>query len=185
MSENDELKGEIDKIKNFAEKFDSPYKEIIFEKLLEKELIELKSFKYPKEVHAEDIESKIAELCKCAKVSKESLLKLFYFEDEKLKPIFDIKRNTAKEKQIDSTLAILCVRYYLLGKNSISSIELRGMLKDLGISSLTNMATNLSEAKGLIIGEGVPGSQNFIYKITQPGIKRGLEIIRGLSNDDE
>jgi hypothetical protein len=51
----------------------------------------------------------------------------------------------------------------------------------LGIKSLVNLSTNLSEYKQFILPKGKPKSKEFSYEITLPGIKKGLEIIKELS----
>jgi len=58
------------------------------------------------------------------------------------------------------------------------------MLEEAGIESLGNLSTNLKKTdyKKYIRPDGISGSPEFSYKITEPlGIEEGLKIIRDIA----
>lgn len=100
------------------------------------------------------------------------------FTDDSFRIIGDIEGASEGDKQRNASVVILTVRYYCIDDREISSGDLRSMLQDLGIGSLVNMATNLNLVKNFIIKIGQPGSTSTKYRITDPGIREGLRLIR-------
>ncbi|MFH1774527.1 MAG: hypothetical protein ABH874_06175 [Methanobacteriota archaeon] len=123
----------------------------------------------------------IKKLAADAGITEEQLKHVFDFEEEDLNLIAAIEGNEA-EKQCRATICILTALDYCYGKDIIESKILRKKLEKLGISSLNNLSTNLAKFANFIVPKGEPGSPNFCYKITLPGKKKGLEIIRELAS---
>lgn len=129
----------------------------------------------------ESIENKIKKLSEAAALSKDTLKNIFHFEDDYIILLCNIEGKNEAEKQLKATLVILTAYNHLYDKDRILSKDLVDKLKYLGIGSLVNLSTNLRKYRQYIIPLGKQGSSNFSYKITHPGIQKGLEIINELS----
>jgi len=88
-------------------------------------------------------------------------------------------------KQQNSALIILTIQYYCFNNREILSGDLRKQMSDLGIISLINMSSNLSLMKSFIVKTGLRGSHDTKYRITDPGIRKGLELIKEMLNKSE
>lgn len=137
--------------------------------------------KPPKEIGL-DIE-KCIKLSKDAGITEEQLRCVFDFEEVDLSLITTMLggKNEA-EKQFRATASILTTFHYCYNKDEIRSQDLRKKLEWLGIKSLANLSINLANYKQFILPKGKPKSPEFAYKITYPGIKKGLEIIKELAS---
>jgi len=125
-----------------------------------------------------DIEKGIEILSKDAGITKEQLRCIFDFEKEDLNLIINIVGKNEAEKQFKTTLCILTAYHYCYGRDETRSQDLRKKLEWLGIKSLGILSVNLAKYKQLILPKGKPKSPEFRYKITYPGIRKGLEIIK-------
>lgn len=134
-----------------------------------------------KEISA-DIERHIEELSKDAGITEEELRCVFDFEKEDLNLITTVEGKNEAEKQLKATICILTAYHYCYGRDEISSQDLRKKLQWLGIKSLQTLSSSLTNYKQLILPKGKPKSPKFAYKITYPGIKKGLEIIKELAS---
>jgi hypothetical protein len=128
-----------------------------------------------------DIGTVIEKLSKDAGIPEERVRHVFDFEDEDLNLIATVEGKNEDEKQFKATVCILTAYHYCYGRDEIKSQDLRKKLAWLDIKSLVNLSTNLAKYKRFIIPKGKPRSPEFSYKITIPGIKKGLEIIKELS----
>jgi len=128
-----------------------------------------------------DIGADIGKLSKDAGINEEQLRHVFDFEKEDLSLIVTVEGKSEIEKQFKATVCILTAYHYCYNSDEIKSQGLRKKLEWLGIKSLVNLSSNLANYKQFVLPKGKPGSPKFSYKITFPGIKRGLEIIKELS----
>lgn len=135
----------------------------------------------PKKETVAGIEEGIEKLSQDTGISKEQLRYVFEFEKEDLVLITAIEGKNESEKQFKATICILTAYHYCYDSDEIKSQDLRKKLQWLGIASLVNLSTNIAEYKQFILPKGKPKSKEFSYKITLPGIKKGLKIIKELS----
>lgn len=120
-----------------------------------------------------ETEDGIKKLSKATRLDEDQLKYVFHFDGDGFTIIAPIKGNQA-EKQLKATLCTLTVNDCMYGKNDITSGDLRSILEELGIGSLTNLSTNLRSQRQFII------AKNSNYKLTHPGKAEGLNIIREL-----
>ena len=135
-----------------------------------------------KKIEKKAIRECLEKFSKDVGISEEQLMYIFNFGEDDLGLITVIKGKKESEKQIKATLCILTAYHYCYDSDEIRSQDLRKKLEWLGITSLVHLSLNLTKYKQFIISRGVPKSPNFSYKITYPGIKKGLEIIKELSD---
>lgn len=102
------------------------------------------------------------------------------FTENEFRIIVNIPGKSEGDKQRNASLIILTVLYYCKNQRDIKSSDLRDILRDLGIGSLVNMATNLKIDSSYWVLKGEPSSKLFYYRITTPGIQKGLEIIKSM-----
>lgn len=133
-----------------------------------------------KEISA-DIERHIEELSKDAGITEEQLRCIFDFEKADLNLITTVEGKNEAEKQFKATVCILTAYHCCYDRDEIRSQDLRKKLEWLGIKSLGNLSVNLANHKLFILPKGKTKSPEFSYKITYPGIKKGLEIIKELT----
>lgn len=127
----------------------------------------------------ESTEHKIKKLSEATKLTEDSLKHVFHFEKNDVTLLCKINGNNEREKQLKTTLLILTAYHFLYGKDEILSKNLIEKLKYLGIGSLQNLSRNLKKHKQFImVGKG---SSTFSYKITYPGIQKGISIINELT----
>ena len=180
----EDLRKKVDEAKKIIEKLDlnEPYKSeafgAILTQLLLKEKVEEKLEEKPKRVEIE-LEKRIEKLAKSASVTIDKLKQIFDFEEDDL-ILLTVGEETEKEKQVQATLLILTGLSYCYGKREIVVADLKRKLERLGIAALQNLSTNLSEYPQFVVPKGKRGSRKFGYKITIPGEKEGLTIIRKL-----
>lgn len=122
-------------------------------------------------------------LSRKAGISKDQLKNIYHFDEKTIIPLTKAKGTTLKETQFKNTLAILTVYHFCYGKDSIRSQQLRKMLERIEIGSLTNLGKNLLSYKKYLIGEGKTRSPDFTYKITHPGIQKGIKIIKEMETE--
>ena len=165
---------EFEKIKKTLEEHENRLKKLenLFEEEKEKPIKKI----------GVDIEECIKKLSKDADINVEEIRHIFDFNKEDVKLIKVIKNKKESEKQCKATVCVLTVYHYCYGKNEIKSRDLRKKLEWLGIKSLGNLSINLSHYKQYIIPVGKSGSPAFSYKITYPGIKKGLKNIKELAS---
>lgn len=84
-----------------------------------------------------------------------------------------------KIKQVNSALIYLTVKQLVFDSSSADSSELINMMRRLGIGSLPNLALNLANERRYFTAETNPGRAS--YKITVPGLQRGLELLKELA----
>lgn len=123
-------------------------------------------------------EGRMEKLCEDAGITEEELKCVFDFEEEDLSLIATVEGKSEAVKQFKASVGILTAYHYCYRKDEIRSQDLRKKLEWSGIRSLGNLSANLANYKQLIRPKGKSGSPQFSYKITFPGIKKGLEIIR-------
>jgi len=129
----------------------------------------------------EGLEERIQKFAKDVGISVENLRKVFDFGETNLSLIAIIDGKGEEEKQLKAALCILTAYHYFLSRDDIVAENLRDKIKNLGIKSLTNLSTYLRRYPNFIICNVRSGSNTSTYKITYPGIKRGLELIKELS----
>lgn len=133
-------------------------------------------------IRAKDLETKIKKLCNDVKIERSDFDSLFFIKGQELTLLIVPEGKNEEEKQLQITLCSLTVQDYLFELDFIKSYDLNVKLKKLGIRSLVNLSTNLKKHKQLLIPEGKSKSRNFGFRITIPGKKRGLDIIKELLN---
>jgi len=136
----------------------------------------------PTEEIGVNIEKGIEKLSGDAGISEEQLRSVFDFEEEDLSLIATVEGKNEAEKQFKATICILTAYHYCYDRDETRSQDLRKKLEWLGIKSLGILSANLAKYKQLIRPKGKSRSPQFAYKITYPGIKKGLEIIKGLAS---
>jgi len=129
------------------------------------------------------IDAQIKKFCSEIGISKEQLKSVFDISENDVVFITEMTGKNEIERQFNTTVCILTAYHYLFGEDIIKSKDLREKLKWLGIKSLGNLSMNLAKYKKYIIPIGKPASPAFSYKITYPGIKEGLDIIRSLPSE--
>jgi len=129
------------------------------------------------DINAEECFQKLS---KAVGIDKGKIKYIIDFEESDFFILVNIKGDSAAEKQINATLCILTIYNYCYETKEIESEILKNKLENLGITSLGNLNINLKKFRNFIIPRGKPRSHNFSYKITIPGINRGLEIIKEL-----
>ena len=75
---------------------------------------------------------------------------------------------------------MLTAKHYIKNEREINVPELKKTLEDLGIRSLVNLSTNLKGFENFIIMKGSKGSKSTSYRITNPGVTQGVELIQGM-----
>jgi len=128
-----------------------------------------------------DIEKCIENLSTDAGITKERLRCIFDFEKEDLNLITTFAGKKEAQKQFKATVCILTAYHCCYGRDEIRSQDLRKKLEWLGIKSLGNISASFANYKQFILPKGKAKSPKFSYKITYPGIKKGLEIIKELA----
>lgn len=126
------------------------------------------------EIRPFDIKKIAAEL----RLEKKFLESAIDFDGSDAHILIEIPGKKEWEKQLNATLIIMTLRY--VGKNDreILAINLKKELMDLGIGT-ANLATTLkSEASKYITRKTTRGSHDSKYRLTNPGRKRGLEILK-------
>jgi hypothetical protein len=163
--------------------------EVILNNLLSGKVVTptIKLTAVPKQTITEQKELKFEpeKLASALEVELERLRNIIDFSDDDFHIIVNIPGNTDSDKQKNSALIILTIRYYCLGDREIPSNELRNRMRDLGIGSLINMASNLNSIRNFIIRCGKPRSPATRYRITDPGIREGLRLLKQLLQKSE
>lgn len=126
-------------------------------------------------------EDKIQKLANDAGITLEKIKAVFDFGPEDLNLISLVTGKNEEEKQLKATLCVLTGYNHCYNSDSILSQKIRLKLEKLGIKSLANLSTNLANYPNYIVCNIEKGSKASSYKITYPGIKRGLEIIKDLA----
>lgn len=127
-------------------------------------------------------------LCKHVGVDENQLGHIFYYEDDQLEFVCPIEGKSIAEKQFNGTILVLTFYHFWKNTNKIKSTELRKILEKEKKLNLNNFSTNLkkSEYMKYIRPDGVNGSHDFSYKITNPlGIEKGLEILKKFISPEE
>jgi hypothetical protein len=128
------------------------------------------------------------DLCERLGINEIQLGHILYYEDDLLEFVCPIEGKSNAEKQFNGTIIILTFYHFWKNVNKIKSQELRKILQKEKKLSLNNFSTNLkkNEYMKYIRPDGVNGSHEFSYKITNPlGIEKGLEIIKNLISVEE
>jgi hypothetical protein len=110
----------------------------------------------------------------------EKINNLIHFENNDVVLLFNIPGKSNNEKQINATLLILTLTKLKFNKDEIASKELTKKLKTLGIGSLSILSNNLKQQRQYFVTSGAKGSINFSYKITIPGLNKGIELFKNL-----
>lgn len=146
---------------------------------------QIKSFKQSNQNNEEKNKSKFPlNFCERANIDENQLGHVFYYEEDNLELVCTIEGKSNVKKQFRGALIILTFYYFWKGIKKIKSQDLRKMLEEAGIESLGNLSTNLKKTdyKKYIRPDGISGSPEFSYKITEPlGIEEGLKIIRDIA----
>lgn len=164
---------EITEIKKILEKHEERITKL-------ENFIQVKEEKPIKEIVV-DREERMEELSSKVGITKERLRCVFDFDKDDLTLIVDIEGKNEGERQLKAAVCILTAYHYCYARDTVKSQDLRKKLQWLGIKSLANLSSNLSEYKQFIIPKGKSKSKDFSYKITLPGLKKGTEIIKELS----
>lgn len=141
----------------------------------------LKGKEQPPEITS--IDAKIKKICSEISINEEQLKSIFDISENDVRLITEMTGKNESEKQFKATVCILTAYHYLFERDIIKSKDLREKLKWLGIKSLVNLSTNLAKYKKYIISIGKRSSTDYSYKITYPGTKEGLNIIKSLSSE--
>lgn len=138
------------------------------------------TFHEPKEI----IESEgngFERLSKDSGLTSEELREMFQIYEDDIIILKDIPGSTP-EKQLKASLLLLTFKRYLYNTTELEASELKKFLEKLAIGSLSILSANLKKYKSYIITKGKAGSNKYKYVITIPGLKKGIEIIKELSN---
>lgn len=120
----------------------------------------------------------IEKLARFLKSSSKDVCNIISFEEgEEFTFLFSIDGKNEPEKQLNATLCILTVFYYCYDQDEIATNNLKQKLEFLGIKSLDHLSHNLKKHKKLFILKGKARSSKFNYKVTQPGLNAGLNIL--------
>ncbi|MBS3105140.1 hypothetical protein J4234_02700 [Candidatus Woesearchaeota archaeon] len=113
-------------------------------------------------------------------VTEQQITNIFDLDGESIRIIGAIPGNTDSKKQRNATLILLTAKHYIKNEREINVPELKKTLEDLGIRSLVNLSTNLKGFENFIIMKGSKGSKSTSYRITNPGVTQGVELIKGM-----
>lgn len=117
-------------------------------------------------------------------IVQDQLENVLNFEKNDFKVVANINGENEIEKQIKASLIILTANYYCYEKEEINSRELASKLRWLGIKSLANLNKNLKRKECQpfirIVGKG----NNTAYQILNPGLKKGIEIMKEMANEE-
>lgn len=128
----------------------------------------------------------IKKLIEDVNVSEEQFYSLFDIEGTKANILDPPKGKNSSEEQFMNSTLLLILNYYLTGSYEMSSSILRKRLEEHGVGSLVNLSTNLNIKKRYILRKaGKKGNTNTFYKLTFPGIKGGLHLIKKLAGENE
>lgn len=127
-----------------------------------------------------------ARLVENAGINMDDLSRVIDFTSDNFHIIANVPGDNEGDKQRNAALILLTANFYCRNQREMLSMDLRDAMKDLCISSLVNMATNLGVKSNKIYlrREGIQGSKNTKYIVTTPGIQKGLELIRSLAKGD-
>ncbi len=164
--------------------------EVVLNNLI-KSSIEEKNISYSEKPKSKDVVNKSMD-----KLNKDNLLNALNMSDIQLNNIVDFDDNDFRilpriqgkseaKRQQQATLIILTVKYYCYDDREINTSELKNKLRNMGIKSLENMATNLKDFENYIIKKGEQRSPATLYRVTDPGIKEGLKLIKELGGNYE
>lgn len=121
-----------------------------------------------------------------AEVTEEQFYSLFDVEGKQVNILDPPKGKNSSEEQFMNSVLLLVLNYYLTGSHELHSSVLRKKLEAHGVSSLVNLSTNLNIRKRYIFRKpGKKGNTDTFYKITFPGIKEGLDLIKRLSSEND
>lgn len=127
-------------------------------------------------------------LCERAGIDEIQLGHIFYYEDDKLEFVCPIEGGSDGEKQFNGTISVLTFYHFWKGMDKLKSQDIREILKTEKNFPVNNFSKNLqkTEYKKYIRPDGVKGSHDFSYKITNPlGIEKGLEILKKFISPEE
>lgn len=141
----------------------------------------LKGTDKPPEITSTD--AKIKKSCSEIGIKEEQLKSVFDISEKDVTLITEMAGKKESEKQFKATVCILTAYHYLFERDIIKSQDIKENLEWLGIKSLSNLSKNLAKHKRYIIPIGESSSPNFSYKVTYPGLKEGLNIIRSLTSE--
>lgn len=108
----------------------------------------------------------------------EKLCDIFDFDDEDIHILCEIPGKNDAEKQKNASLLYFTSAYYCKGVRECDIKTLNKKMSDLGIKSLGNVSTNLKNFENFFVQKGKKGSAATIYRITNPGLRRGVEFIK-------
>lgn len=130
------------------------------------------------ESSAVEIEGRVAELAKRVGTSIEQLQNVVEFEKEKFHLIKALPFPSMKEKQQKASLIILTVGKLCYGVDEMRATEISSIMENIGVSS-ANYAYAMSQIRQEVLGKGA--GKGTVYRITIPGVKKGLEIIKEIA----
>ena len=114
-------------------------------------------------------------------ISQDKLKETIYFDKGDFIILSEIEGENNIEKQINATLLILTISDICYNDNSMKTQDIRRKLEYMGISSLTNLSTNLKTIKTYLISYGRSTASG--YKLTLPGKKSGIKILTDICNN--
>lgn len=137
----------------------------------------------PNEIQKEP-ESFYSKLSQASNVPEEILETLIGVNEEGNKPILRFKPSSfsSKEQQIQATLVYMATKHVCFGDRTADSKELLNTMKELGIESLANYAPYLKALPSYFI---ISGKHIKEYKITQPGIDKGMALIKEKAKENK
>ncbi len=147
-----------------------------------------KAFKEEMKVGSTEIKQKTfspESLAKELGLELDRLKNVIEFTEDDFHIISNIPGEKDWEKQLNASLVVLTINYYCRGEREVLAGDLRNILQDLGIRSLLNMATNITYQNNFIVKIGKPGSHYTRYRITNPGLQNGIDIIKNMLSSFE
>lgn len=172
----------IDSVNNFPEPYRLKAFEVILAKSLEefseKEPLHPTHEKPSTETRPSSIEEKTGKFAKNANITLEQLKDVLDFKENG--PIFigRFEGNEA-EKQVQISELVLLVMHEVYEHEWVTSSFLWQVLQECGVSSLDNLAANLSQRTDLFRAMGQKRGRK--YRLTGPGKTAALELLSRLA----
>lgn len=119
-------------------------------------------------------------LIEATKLTAEQLGNVIDFDEGNFHVVATIPGKSYADQQKNAALLVLTANYYCSGEREYDAGKLRKRLEDLGIKSLMNMATILKNYENHFVKKGDAGSRSTVYRITNPGLQEGINLMKRL-----